>query len=126
MSQYSLTHSLPFYISHASASLIHHQQSFPPPSTFSLLFLSLLSLTHTYLISEMEHQIMKRQTTLPPRRGLVKIRVINSLFKSATAWASVSGDGERNNGNSNGIDDGGHSPSTTPTTPNGYNSDRNN
>ncbi|CAL5211330.1 unnamed protein product [Lathyrus oleraceus] len=77
----------------------------------------------------MEHQITKHQTTqtqLPPRRGLVQIRVLKSIFKSATAFASVSGDGGRNNDNGNGIDDGGDSPSTTPPIPNGYNSDQNN
>ncbi|CAK8576129.1 unnamed protein product [Lathyrus sativus] len=71
----------------------------------------------------MESQIMKRQTTLtqlPPRRGLVKIRVVKSLIRSMTAFAY--GDGGRNNG----IDDGGDSASRTPPIPNGYNSDENN
>ncbi|CAL5211331.1 unnamed protein product [Lathyrus oleraceus] len=70
---------------------------------------------------------MKRQTTLtqlPPRRGLVKIRVLKSLVKSVTAFAS--GDSGRNNCNGNGVDDGGDSPSITPPIPNGYNSDQNN
>jgi len=68
---------------------------------------------------------MKPQTTqtlLPPRRGLVKIRVIKSLVKSAAAFASLSGDGGRRNG----TEDGDHSPSSTPPTPGGYNSDHNN
>lgn len=56
---------------------------------------------------------------LPPRRGLVKIRVVKSLIKSVTAFES--GDGRRNNCNYNGIDDACDSPSTT-TISNGYNS----
>ncbi|KAL5056001.1 hypothetical protein RYX36_036683, partial [Vicia faba] len=81
----------------------------------SLLSLSLSCFSATQLSLEMELQTMRRQTTLtqlPPRRGLVKIRVLKSLIRSATMCASVSGDG---------IDDGGHSPSATPPTPNGYN-----
>ncbi|CAJ2654308.1 hypothetical protein L195_g032063 [Trifolium pratense] len=66
------------------------------------------------------------QTLLPPRRGLVKIRVLKSLVKSATAFASLSGDGGRKNSNGSGTEDGDHSPSSSPPIPIGYNSDQNN
>jgi len=77
----------------------------------------------------MEESTIKPQSTqtlLPPRRGLVKIRVLKSLVKSAAAFASLSGDGGRRNSHGDGTEDGDHSPSSTPPTPGGYNSDHNN
>jgi hypothetical protein len=96
------------------------------------LFLSLLSLSCSQKMStEMEEtrsnmKPQATQTQLPPRRGLVKIRVIKSLVKSATAFASLSGDVGRKNSIGNGSEDGEHSPSSSPPIPRGYNSDHNN
>ncbi|KAJ1384031.1 hypothetical protein SESBI_42878 [Sesbania bispinosa] len=65
--------------------------------------------------------------TLPPKRGLVKIRVVKSIIKSVTALAATGAGSGRKNGNGNGEDDRASlslsSPSATPPLPSGYNSD---
>ncbi|KAJ1396641.1 hypothetical protein SESBI_32395 [Sesbania bispinosa] len=68
--------------------------------------------------------------TLPPKRGLVKIRVVKSIVKSVTGFASLAASGAgsgRKNVNGNGEDDRTSlslsSPSATPPIPSGYNSD---
>jgi hypothetical protein len=114
---------IPLY-NHHTLLLLHSTHSSTIISiSFSLLF--------TKMSTEMEEtrSNIKPQTTqtlLPPRRGLVKIRVIKSLVKSATAFASLSGDIGRKNSIGNGNEDGEHSPSSSPPIPRGYNSDHNN
>ncbi|TKY67278.1 hypothetical protein E2542_SST10170 [Spatholobus suberectus] len=65
--------------------------------------------------------------TLPPQRGLVTIRVLKSVFKSVTAFATSLAAADFGRGNRNGEEDGTSlplsSPSTTPPIPSGYNSD---
>lgn len=60
--------------------------------------------------------------TLPPKRGQVKMRVLKSLLKSATAFTSLTAGGGRKNADGNGPDDGASLPLSSPST-SGYNSD---
>ncbi|RDX70888.1 hypothetical protein CR513_49820, partial [Mucuna pruriens] len=68
--------------------------------------------------------------TLPPQRGLVKLRVIKALLYSVTAFASFAASGlKRGNGNGEQELDGTchtntlSSTSTTTPIPSGYNAD---
>ncbi|RDX70887.1 hypothetical protein CR513_49819, partial [Mucuna pruriens] len=70
----------------------------------------------------MDRNVTASKTKFPPQRGLVMIRVVKSLSKSVTAFASLAAAGLKR-GNGNGQQDGTTSPSTTPPIPSGYTSD---
>lgn len=116
--QFPLLHS-----THPSLPFVHH-------SIHTSLSLSFF--THSVpRMSEMEDAANRGSSkpspkqTLPPKRGQVKIRALNSIVKSVTAFARTSGaggSGGRKNGNGNGASPTLSSPSTTPPIQSGYNS----